>query len=232
MAIRFTIPFLLIFGFLMLADNSLAQNPLVDENATFFTDDGYQLEKEKAEALLESELFYIIRKRDSVGNNRYIFRRYKKKDKSVADTLFIETNSGKPMPAFDLTSVDKKRRKLNAYLGKPTIYNFWFTTCKPCLEEIPLLNKVVEKYKDSINFVAFTFENFDKVNSFLKKTKFDYEIIPNAQDLCNELKISSYPIHIITDHKGIIEKVYVGGSNIIDIEIELAIGSMLKEHQY
>ncbi len=29
---------------------------------------------------------------------------------------------------------------------KPTIFNFWATFCKPCIEEIPYFQQVVKKY--------------------------------------------------------------------------------------
>jgi len=217
----------LVFGVLLSSNRLNAQNPLHDANAVFLTDDGYLLDKEKAAALLDSELFYITRKKDSVGNHRYIFKRYNTAHKNASDTLFIEKFTNEPMPYFQLVGLNKVKKEPEDYLGKPTVYNFWFTSCKPCIEEMPLLNKLVRQYQDSVNFVAFTFENFNKVNSFLEKTNFDYEIFPNAESLTNELNISSYPVHIITDSQGIIQKAYFGGSNIIDLEIELAIKSLL-----
>ena len=63
------------------------QNPFKDQNASFRTEDGYPLNLEKAEALLDSELFYLVREKDSVGNQVYTFKRYQNKsEKKLADS--------------------------------------------------------------------------------------------------------------------------------------------------
>ena len=40
----------------------------------------------------------------------------------------------------------KEKNKLDK--DKPTFVNFWFMSCSPCIEEMPALNELKEKYKD------------------------------------------------------------------------------------
>jgi thiol-disulfide isomerase/thioredoxin len=61
---------------------------------------------------------------------------------------------------------------LNSLKGKPTLIN-WFTNCAPCIEEIPVLNKIMNDNKDRFNFVAITFDDKEKVSKLLKR-KFDF----------------------------------------------------------
>lgn len=52
-----------------------------------------------------------------------------------------------------------------------TVINIWATWCKPCMEEIPDLNKIKEEFKnDEINFVSFS---IDKASDLEKLRKFN-----------------------------------------------------------
>lgn len=97
----------------------------------------------------------------------------------------------------------------NYLKGKPTIVNFWFTSCPPCIKEIPDLNKLKKHFGDNVNFVAITFDGNKKVDKFLKKWPLnDFEIITNAQNSINRLKIRSYPMTFLLNKEGEIINVY------------------------
>lgn len=92
--------------------------------------------------------------------------------------------------------------------GKPTIINFWFTNCIPCVAEIPLLDSLHLQSRDKFNFLAITFEDQKVVNAFLKKTSFSFTHILNAKKEIDKLKISAFPTNLILDKKGFIVDVY------------------------
>lgn len=83
--------------------------------------------------------------------------------------------------------------------SKPTLVNFWFTTCPPCIEEIPALNELKEKYNNEINFVAVTFNNKEQVEKFLKKYDFKLTQVINQKKLIDSYGISGYPKSFILD---------------------------------
>lgn len=95
--------------------------------------------------------------------------------------------------------------------GKPTIVNFWFTNCPPCIEEIPDLYKLKKDYGDSVNFIAVTFDSRKRVNKFLeKKPFFNFYHIPDSQKPINKLKVKSYPLTFLLNKEGKIVNVYGG----------------------
>src|ERR687893_223477 len=68
-------------------------------------------------------------------------------------------------PAFSLTSMDGKKFELASLRGKVVVINFWFTGCPPCIEEMPKLNELVEKFKDKdVVFIAPTWDNEATLN--------------------------------------------------------------------
>src|ERR1044071_5010721 len=97
---------------------------------------------------------------------------------------------GKPMaPTFSLTSLEGEKFDLSALRGKVVVLNFWFTGCVPCVAEFKQLNRLVDKYKDKgVVFIAPTVDNEATLRPFLKKHRFKYHVVPNA----NRLIASTY----------------------------------------
>ena len=43
---------------------------------------------------------------------------------------------------------DKSNAKIDDFLDKLTLYDFWYMDCPPCIKAIPLLNELHLKYGD------------------------------------------------------------------------------------
>ena len=65
---------------------------------------------------------------------------------------------------------------------------------------MPELNKIVDAYKENegVLFLAFALDPKPLVDKFLKKHKFDYNIIPESQEyITKKLNPPAYPTHIV-----------------------------------
>jgi peroxiredoxin len=127
----------------------------------------------------------------------------------VMDPAPVDENNqfldGQKLPDFDLT--DMKGNKINSrdLKGKPVVINFWFATCIPCMEEMPALNELKEKFQNSdVVFLAITFENKITVENFLKKHRFNFTALPNANEYCHHIT-SIYPVTLFVGRNGIIQ---------------------------
>jgi thiol-disulfide isomerase/thioredoxin len=95
--------------------------------------------------------------------------------------------------------------------NKIIVINWWSTGCAPCRDEMPGLNKLVEKYKGKdVEFLSIV---NDKVNlaGFLKNNRFDY-----LQGYGNKKIVKmfgeGFPRNIIIDKNGIILHNQTGAS--------------------
>jgi len=109
------------------------------------------------------------------------------------------------------------------------VVNGWATWCKPCVEEIPELNKLRDAYRDreDIVFLALTMEDSTTVDSFLRKRgiRFSYTILANQSDAVFQLleeegrkrnplfKTTSIPFHMILSESDSILFAEVGASD-------------------
>ena len=109
---------------------------------------------------------------------------------------------GKPFPDFTLTDLSGTTHSSESIKGKVVVINLWFTACAPCIHEMPELNKIVGAYKENedVLFLAFALDPKSRVDKFLKKHKFDYNIIPDSQEyVTKKLNPPGYPTHIVLD---------------------------------
>lgn len=109
----------------------------------------------------------------------------------------------KPLPNFQLQDLANKVKSKENYNDKITLINLWFTSCPPCIAEIPYLNDLKKLYEGQVNFVAITFENKDKIEEFLIKKPFDFEhLVGGLSYLKEDLKTNTYPKLVFVDKEG------------------------------
>lgn len=139
-------------------------------------------------------------------------------------------NTGKPLKKFNARSIKGKKLSTKDMEGEVIVLNFWFTTCPPCKKEIPQLNKLKKAYKDkNVNFIAIASDPEYKLDAFLKKNKFTYDIIPEGKWIGNKYDITAYPTNIVIDKNGTIQLFEIGyKSDIIErmtYQIDKALGN-------
>ena len=112
----------------------------------------------------------------------------------------------KPFPELEFTDLEGNFYNLTALKGKVVVLNFWFINCKPCVKEIPELNEIVEHFKGQreVVFLAFAKDDPEKLAAFLSKKPYQYKIIPNSKPFFQQLRIDTFPTHMIIDQEGII----------------------------
>ncbi len=130
-----------------------------------------------------------------------IFGQQQKKLKPLAET-------------FSAASLDGKTFDLAALKGQVVLISFWSTKCPICHSEIPKLNQLAQTYKNrGVVFLGLTMENPNKVEVYLKKRSFDFNILPNSfgvvlkyADKDGDGTVSmGFPAHYLVNQKGEIE---------------------------
>ena len=90
----------------------------------------------------------------------------------------------------------------------PVVVSFWATWCKPCLKEMPQLNRLAGEYGDQITFLAVNTDNsrsVAKVAPLLSAKGFDNLIVPmdTGAELTSLLQIGGIvPFLIVFDAQG------------------------------
>lgn len=163
------------------------------------------------------EINYILK--DSVITNDSIIKTYTPNVKmffpdsnedSNIESEKIYSFLNKKLPSETLFTRENNKINLNKLTGKPTLLNFWFAACKPCIDEMPVLNNLKKKYGEKVNFISVTFENKKVVDNFMKKHKFDFNNVIGAKDYLDKLGIEVFPLNIFINKNGIVKRIEHG----------------------
>ena len=122
----------------------------------------------------------------------------------------------KPFGEMSWTLNDGKEQKLKDLQGKVVILDFWATYCPPCLEEIPHLNEMQNKYGTEnlqiLGLHAGDEEDFAKVPDFVKRLNVIYPIATPEKALLNFVFASQndIPQTMVFDRNGNLVQKFVG----------------------
>lgn len=134
---------------------------------------------------------------------------FPKRNKLIQESLL-----GCKIPDFQATTIDGESISLASLKGKVVVINFWFTSCAPCIAEMPALNKLVAEFKGSdVAFIAFARDDSAELTSFLNKRQFDFKIVASAEATARSFctNIFGWPTSMVVDKNGIVRKISSGG---------------------
>ena len=146
---------------------------------------------------------------------------------SVLTNSHIKT--GKVIDNFNFKDLNGKSYSLASLKGKVVVLNFWFASCKPCIDEVDELNFLVNKYKDSnVVFLSPSFETMDVCKRFVEKYQFKTNVCNDQKEFTKTLELIYYPTNIILDKDGFIYKAYSGSVPDIDKVLSAELDFLLR----
>ncbi len=121
---------------------------------------------------------------------------------------------GKPAPDFTLTGLDGTTHRLQDYIGKQVILNFWATWCAPCRLEMPLLQRTYARLQTNglVIIGVDQAENATTVSNFVKELNVTFPILFDDRNLSvtQTYGVIGLPTTFFIDTKGIVQAKQIG----------------------
>jgi len=82
-------------------------------------------------------------------------------------------------PKLEFSDIPGARRQFSRFKGKVVVVNFWATWCAPCVEEMPSLMRLREKFApQGLEVIAVNFqENAARIKPFLMRNGLDFPVV-------------------------------------------------------
>jgi cytochrome c biogenesis protein CcmG, thiol:disulfide interchange protein DsbE len=132
---------------------------------------------------------------------------------------------------FTLKDLDDRKHSLKELRGKEVVHVvFWATWCVPCLEEVPTLRAMQEKFQSRglqiFGIVVNMSQTVDGVRTAAKDLKINYPILwDDGGEVQDRYKVAFIPQNFLIGKDGVIR--YVGTS--LPPNYESLVDSLLKE---
>jgi thiol-disulfide isomerase/thioredoxin len=113
----------------------------------------------------------------------------------------LQNIAAQDLPEFSLVSLSGDTISSKALSGRVVYINIWQTYCKPCIEEIPVLNKLQEDFPEIV-FLALTPATRSKAKKFVGKYPFAFPVLTEANEFVSKLKKGGFPLHMLIQKDG------------------------------
>lgn len=118
---------------------------------------------------------------------------------------------GNKVKSFKLTAVDgKKTISSSGYRGRVMLLNFWATWCKPCIKELPDLDRLYRKYRNNgMTLVAIaTDEEAEGVQKIVDDLKLAAKVAIGGETAAGQYDHPNFPFSFVVDGDGKIIAAY------------------------
>jgi thiol-disulfide isomerase/thioredoxin len=105
------------------------------------------------------------------------------------------------LPPFELRDLAGKRVSAASFKGKPTLVNFFFAACVPCIREVDPLNHFAAS-RPGMNFLAMTFDEAEVARAFVARYHLHWRVVPDAREFIDRMRVKQYPMMALFDETG------------------------------
>jgi DsbE subfamily thiol:disulfide oxidoreductase len=113
---------------------------------------------------------------------------------------------GQLAPDFALTDLrEGEATSLSDLRGRFVLINFWASTCPYCREEMPMLQRLAEKYPEIVVIGVNLLEDKDTIETFLWEIGVSYRIVQDAWgEVSSKYRVTKIPATFLIDERGVI----------------------------
>lgn len=131
---------------------------------------------------------------------------------------------------WETTDFQDNTRRLDDFRGQVVLLDFWYRGCGHCIDAIPTIKRLVEKYQDED--VAVLGMNKDRNDSdalyVIQKFELEYPTL-RGQEISKQYQVQGWPTFIVLDQSGKIAEIVEGNSEGLYDQLDSAIARLLEQ---
>lgn len=113
----------------------------------------------------------------------------------------------KPADPFQLVNLDGKTFDYAQHKGKWVLIDFWGTWCKPCVAEMPELQKLytelrAAKRDDIVMMTVACHDTQPRVREFMQKNGYTFAVGMGNEELIKQFRVGEYPTKVLITPQG------------------------------
>lgn len=116
-------------------------------------------------------------------------------------------------PDFTLKSLEGSNLRLEEYRGQVVLINFWASWCGPCRQEMPLLDRLHNRYEDTgFAVLGINVEgDVAPAQEVVAETNVTFPIlIDDGQKVSQLYNLKAMPSTVVVDRDGVVRYIHLG----------------------
>jgi cytochrome c biogenesis protein CcmG/thiol:disulfide interchange protein DsbE len=122
-------------------------------------------------------------------------------------------DTGSRAPDLGARDLHGQAIRLSALRGRVVIVDFWASWCGPCRQELPVLERLNERYRGrGLVIVGVSVDRtLDNIHGFLSRTPVSFPVIYDAHhEIAGRYGPPRMPSSYVLDRRGIVRRVHEG----------------------
>ena len=118
-----------------------------------------------------------------------------------------------------------ERVQLSKLEGQPVLINFWATWCSWCVEEMPVIQKAYDKYRDQglVVLALDVEETRDKAANFGERMRLTFPILMDSEGaVARDYRVTTMPTSYFVARDGVIRSISIGAVDRESLEWHLS----------
>ncbi|XOV84819.1 MAG: TlpA disulfide reductase family protein [bacterium] len=116
-------------------------------------------------------------------------------------------------PDFTLKTLEGTNLRLEEHRGEVLLINFWASWCGPCRQEMPILDRLHERYEDT-GFAVWGINvegEEEPAQKLVDKTKVTFPVLIDEGQAVSELyDLEAMPSTVVVDRDGVVRYIHRG----------------------
>lgn len=172
---------------------------------------------------MQTKLFIIIAIAVLVGAGAFVVYSRAKPQPSLQHVQgSAGFNKGEQAPEFVLTDFAGQTHRLSDFQGRAVVLDYWAAWCPFCVEEMPKLQEVQDKYKDKLVMIGVHRTDTEKTavgQKFAADRGVSYLlVVDNDGSLYRAAGGFGMPVAVFIDKSGVVQEVKSGAKTGKEIE--------------
>jgi thiol-disulfide isomerase/thioredoxin len=141
---------------------------------------------------------------------------------------FIEEKAAEPhellskkLPTIELPSLIDQDKIISLNSDKVTLIDFWEYWCGPCIASFPKIEKIKNKYSSELNVIGITSDDPERSRKLAEAKGVTFQNVVGNKKINKTLDVRGWPTYLLIDKNGIVQKVFYGFSEDMDMEKEI-----------
>jgi thiol-disulfide isomerase/thioredoxin len=171
----------------------------VDAVVAYLAEDGSPLTREEFARRVGAGDSFGLRKNPATGAMAFTLRSPETvaREKAERDAR----KRAMRIPPMDFVVLGGKRVTTASLEGKPTLVNFFFEHCVPCIKEVPVINAFAKQHPE-YNYLAITPDDAATAARFVSERKLEWPVAADASHFIQSAGITGYPTYLLLDTSG------------------------------
>lgn len=126
----------------------------------------------------------------------------------------------KRVPTIQLPDLFEENKILSLSNDRLTLIDFWEVWCRPCIQSLPNVEEITNKFKNDLRVIGIVSQKLDKARALVNIKETTFQNLAGNFKFNKTFNLDSWSRYFLVDENGILQKEHFQFSDQIEEDIQ------------